>query len=119
MSASTLWHLRTFHPARGGEVSEVLPGARPRTAPKSTWARGLVRRLTPLPAIAAVFAIQAAAGAGPVLVFPLYLTIILLTALQLSRTDSLATAALSAIAILIPNLVRGDQPADMAPALLL
>jgi PAS domain S-box-containing protein len=79
----------------------------------------LVHRITPLVAIAAVYAIQAAAGAGPVLVFPLYLTVILLTALQLSRLESLATAALSAIAILIPNLVRGDQPGDMAPALLL
>jgi PAS domain S-box-containing protein len=79
----------------------------------------LVHRITPLVAIAAVYAIQAAAGAGPVLVFPLYLTVILLTALQLSRLESLATAALSAIAILVPNLVRGDQPGDMAPALLL
>jgi PAS domain S-box-containing protein len=79
----------------------------------------LVHRITPLVAIAAVYAIQATAGAGPVLVFPLYLTVILLTALQLSRLESLATAALSAIAILIPNLVRGDQPGDMAPALLL
>ena len=73
----------------------------------------------PFAAIAAVYAVQAAAGAGPVLVFPLYLTIILLTALQLSRTESFATAGLSAIAILIPSLVRGDQPGDLAPALLL
>jgi PAS domain S-box-containing protein len=97
----------------------VLPGARPRTAPKPKLARGLVRRLTPLTAIAAVFAIQAAAGAGPVLVFPLYLTIILLTALQLTRIESLATAVLAAIGILIPSLVSADQPADTAPAILL
>jgi PAS domain S-box-containing protein len=98
----------------------VLPGVRPRTAPKPTWARGLVRRLTPLTAIAAVFAIQAAAGAGPVLAFPLYLTIILLTSLQLTRMESLATAALAAIAILIPSLLgSGNQPVDIAPAILL
>ena len=53
------------------------------------------------------------------LVFPLYLTVILLTALQLSRTESLAAAALSAIALLIPALVRSDQPGDLTAALLL
>jgi len=79
----------------------------------------MARRLTPLTAIVAVFAVQAAAGAGPVLVFPLYLTIILLTALQLTRMEALATAILAATAILIPNLVGSDQPADLAPALLL
>ncbi len=97
----------------------MLPGARPRTAPKPSWTLGLVRRLTPLAAVAAVFGIQVAAGAGPVLVFPLYLTVILLTALQLSRIDSLATALLSATAILIPALVGDGQPGDMAPSLLL
>jgi len=97
----------------------VVPGARPRTAPKqSAWTLALVRRLTPLAAVAAVFAIQTAAGAGPVLVFPLYLTVILLTALQLSRTESLATAALSTIAILIPAFVDG-RTGDVTPALLL
>jgi PAS domain S-box-containing protein len=78
-----------------------------------------VRRATPFAAIAAVFAVEAAAGAGPVLAFPLYLTIILLTALQLSRTESLATAVLAAIAILIPPSVSGDQPNDIATAVLL
>jgi len=97
----------------------VLPGARSRTASKPPWVRGLVRRLTPLTAIVAVFVVQAAAGAGPVLVFPLYLTIILLTALQLTRMEALATAILAATAILIPSLVGSDQPADLAPALLL
>jgi PAS domain S-box-containing protein len=53
-----------------------------------------------------------------VLVFPLYLTVILLTALQLSRIESLATAALSAIAILIPTFVDG-RTGDLTPALLL
>ena len=72
----------------------------------------------PFAAIAAVYAVQAAAGAGPVLVFPLYLTIILLTALQLSRTESLATAGLAAIAIIIPSFVKGDQPGDLAAAVL-
>ena len=78
-----------------------------------------MRRATPFAAIAAVFAVEAAAGAGPVLAFPLYLTIILLTALQLSRTESLATAGLAAIAILIPPLVSANQPSDLATAVLL
>jgi PAS domain S-box-containing protein len=78
-----------------------------------------VRRATPFAAIAAVFAVQAAAGAGPVLAFPLYLTIILVSAIQLSRIESLETAVLSAIALITPTLVRGDPPTDVATATLL
>jgi PAS domain S-box-containing protein len=97
----------------------VLPGANPRNAPKPSWTVSLVRRATPFFAVAAVFAVQVAAGAGPVLAFPLYLTVILLTALQLSRVESLAAAFLAAIGILIPSVVGGGLPGDMAPALLL
>jgi PAS domain S-box-containing protein len=79
----------------------------------------LVRRATPFFAIAAVFAVQVAAGAGPVLAFPLYLTVILLTALQLSRVESLATAFLAANAILIPSVVGGGSLGDIAAAMLL
>jgi len=118
MAASTLWNLRTFHPARGGEVTGVSPGTLPLAA-RPWWTKSLVRRATPFAAIAAVFAVQAAAGAGPVLAFPLYLTIILLTALQLSRLESLETAVLSAIALIIPTLVKGDPPGDVATAMLL
>jgi PAS domain S-box-containing protein len=78
-----------------------------------------VRRATPFAAIVAVFAVQAAVGAGPVLAFPLYLTVILLTALQLSRTDSLAAGGLAAIATLVPTLVGGGQPGEVVPATLL
>ena len=97
----------------------MLPGARPRNAPKPSWTVSLVRGATPFFAIAAVFAVQVAAGAGPVLAFPLYLTVILLTALQLSRVESLATAFLAAIAIVMPSVLGGELPSDMAPALLL
>jgi PAS domain S-box-containing protein len=97
----------------------VLPGANPRNAPKPSWTVSLVRRATPFFAVAAVFAVQVAAGAGPVLAFPLYLTVILLTALRLSRVESLAAAFLAAIGILIPAVVGGGLPGDMAPALLL
>jgi PAS domain S-box-containing protein len=119
LGAGTLGSLRTFHPARGGEVSEVLPAADPRNAAKPSWTVGLVRGATPFFAIAAVFAVQVAAGAGPVLAFPLYLTVILLTALQLSRSASLGTAVLAAVAILTPSLVGGGLPGDLTPALLL
>ncbi|HXB03604.1 MAG TPA: PAS domain S-box protein, partial [Candidatus Angelobacter sp.] len=78
-----------------------------------------MRRATPFFAIAAVYAIQVAAGAGPVLAFPLYLTVILLTALQLSRLESLATGLLAALAILMPSVLGGGLPSDLAPALLL
>ncbi|HEY8802495.1 MAG TPA: hypothetical protein VIN00_05415, partial [Candidatus Dormibacteraeota bacterium] len=93
-----------------------MPETSPRTVSSSL--RGLARRVAPFVGIAAVFAVQAAAGAGPVLAFPLYLTVILLTALQLSRTESLATAVLSAIAILLPT-VFGGQRLDVATAALL
>jgi len=97
----------------------VLPAADPRNAAKPSWTVSLVRRATPFFAIAAVFAVQIAAGAGPVLAFPLYLAVILLTALQLGRLESLATALLAAVAILIPSLVGGGLPGELPPALLL
>jgi PAS domain S-box-containing protein len=83
------------------------------------WGGELVRRATPFAAIAAVFAVGALAGAGPVLVFPLYLTVILLTALLRGRPESLATAGLAAVAILIPPLSSADQSSNMASAALL
>ena len=79
-----------------------------------------MRRSTPFVAIAAVYAVQVAAGAGPVLAFPLYLTVILLTALQLSRLVSLATAVLAALALLVPAMIGGGSvTGDIEPALLL
>src|SRR5260370_37016514 len=118
-AAGALGSLRTFQPARGGEVLEVLPAARPRNAPKPSWTVSLVRRATPFFAIAAVYAIQVSAGAGPVLAFPLYLTVILLTALQLSRVESLATAFLAAIAILVPSVVGRDRRPGVLLAIVL
>jgi PAS domain S-box-containing protein len=94
----------------------VLPGP---DAPAAPLSRGLVRRATPFAAIAAIFAIQALADTGPVLAFPLYLTVVLLAALQVSRTESIATAALAAVAILIRPIVTGDQASDVATAVLL
>lgn len=89
------------------------------SAPASVWTRKLARRATPFAAVAVIFAIQAVADASPVLAFPLYLAVVVLTALAANRTESIAAATLAAIAILIPPLVRGAQPSEIAPALLL
>jgi PAS domain S-box-containing protein len=78
-----------------------------------------VRRATPFVAIVAVFALQLATGAGPVLVLPLYLTVVLLSSLRLARAESLAGAWIAAIAIVVPPLLRPDRSADIAPAALL
>ncbi len=78
-----------------------------------------MRRATPFVAVAAIFGIQALADASPVLAFPLYLAVVLLAALQVSRIESVAAATLAAIAILIRPLVTGAQASDMAPAVLL
>ena len=81
--------------------------------------RGLVRRATPFLAIAAVIAVQAGAGLQPVLAFPFYLGVVLLSALYLGRIDSLAAAVLAAAGILAPSIVTGDRSSDAAAALLL
>jgi PAS domain S-box-containing protein len=82
----------------------------------------LVRRATPFFALAAVILVQALAGLSPVLAFPLYLAIVLLTALSLSRAYSLVVAGLAAIGILAAAGAgaSGDLPAAvlLAAALL-
>jgi PAS domain S-box-containing protein len=70
-------------------------------------------------AVAAIFALQALTDATPVIAFPLYLTVVLLAALQPSRAASVAAATLAAIGILTRPLVSGGQASDMAPAVLL
>jgi len=79
----------------------------------------LVRRATPFLAIATVIAVQAGAGLQPVLAFPFYLGVVLLSALYLGRIDSLAAAVLAAAGILAPSIVTGDRSSDAAAALLL
>ncbi|HYM95753.1 MAG TPA: PAS domain S-box protein, partial [Candidatus Sulfotelmatobacter sp.] len=78
-----------------------------------------MRRIAPFAAIAVVFALAALADADPVLAFPLYLVIVLMASLQLTRTESLAAATLAAIAILIRPVFLGGAGPDMAPAVLL
>ena len=95
----------------------MLPGPRPRPELKPNRTRGLVRRATPFLAIAAVIALQAALGERPVLVFPLYLGAVLLTAIYASRPDSLLAAVLAAIGVSAPSILRGTAPSDIEEAL--
>jgi PAS domain S-box-containing protein len=79
----------------------------------------LVGRATPFLAIAAVIAVQAGAGLQPVLAFPFYLGVVLLSALYLGRIDSLAAAAFAAAGILAPSIFTGDRSSAASAALLL
>src|SRR3981081_1061127 len=78
ISNRTLCVLRTFQPARGGEALGVLPGRGPRLEVMPLGTRGMVRRITPSLAIAAVFAVAIATGAPGLLGFPLFLVVVLL-----------------------------------------
>jgi PAS domain S-box-containing protein len=80
------------------------------------WTRILVRRATPFAAIAAVLAVQALAGAPPVVAFPLYLAVVLVVALQRDRVESVAVAASTAAALVLIPLIEAS---DVAAALLL
>ncbi len=85
---------------------------------KPNRTRGLVRRATPILAIAVVIALQTGLGLPPVLVFPLYLLIVLLTAFYSSRIDSLFCAVLAAIGVSAPAMLGGTSD-DLAVPLLL
>src|SRR2546430_6411684 len=114
-SADRLCVLRTFHTARGGEASGVGPGTETRQPARgSSRTRVLARRATPFAAVAAVFAVQALAQAEPVVAFPLYLTIVLLVALQPDRVQSLTVAAIAALAVMIRPLAAHRGAAGIA-----
>ena len=85
---------------------------------KPNRTRGLVRRATPIIAIAAVIAAQAGLGLAPVLVFPLYLLIVLLTAFYSSRLDSLVCAALAAAGVAATAILAGGANEVAVPLLL-
>src|SRR5436309_70323 len=116
MAADTLCLLRTFHPARGGEASGVMPGSGP--LPMS-WTRILVRRATPYVAVAAILAVQALARTDAVVAFPLYLTVVLVVSLQQERAEAFAVAAVAAVAVVIPPLATSAGTSDVASAILL
>ena len=86
---------------------------------KPNRTRGLVRRATPFFATGVVIALQAALGIDPVVVFPLYLGIVLLTAVDASRIASLTVAVIAAIGISAPPILTGDGSIAVAVVLLL
>jgi PAS domain S-box-containing protein len=94
----------------------VSPASRP---PFAALSRRLVRPGTPFAAVALVFALQILAGAGPVLAFPVYLAITLVSALQLGRRASIGSSVLGAAAILADPLWRGATASEVGSALLL
>jgi PAS domain S-box-containing protein len=73
----------------------------------------------PFAAVAAIFAVQAIAGAGPVLAFPLYLAVILVTALQFKPAPSVTIAAGAALALLVAPVLVGGSASDVSQAVLL
>src|SRR5947209_19435045 len=105
-----------MNPARGGEGSGVLPGAGPQA---TSWTRVVVQRATPFAVVAAIFAVQALADAQPVVAFPLYLAVALLVALQPNRAQSIAVAAVGALALVIRPLATGEPASSVAAGFLL
>ena len=77
-----------------------------------------MRRGTPFAALAAIFAVQALADAQSVVAFPLYLAVVLVVALQQNRAESIAVAAVAAMAVLVRPIATGDA-SEVAPAVLL
>jgi PAS domain S-box-containing protein len=73
----------------------------------------------PFAAVAAIFAVQAIAGAGPVLAFPLYLAVILVAALQFKPAPSVTIAAVAALALLVAPVLVGGSASDVSQAVLL
>ena len=92
----------------------------PGTGPQPTsWTRILVRRATPFAALAAIFAVQTLANAAPVVAFPLYLTVVLIVALQDNRAESTAVAVVAGMAVLFGPVIVTGPASDIAPAALL
>jgi PAS domain S-box-containing protein len=86
---------------------------------KPNRTRGLVRRATPFFATGVVIALQAGLGIDAVIVFPLYLGIVLLTAVSASRLASLTVAFIAAIGISASPILTGDGSSAVAIVLLL
>ncbi|HVH64326.1 MAG TPA: ATP-binding protein [Candidatus Dormibacteraeota bacterium] len=78
-----------------------------------------MRRVTPFAAVAAIFALQVLTNIGPVVAFPLYLAVVLVTALQRSRLESTALALIAAVAILSWSLIVNVDVANISGAAVL
>src|SRR5438445_625015 len=108
--------LRTFQPARGGEAFGVLPGSRPRPYGVPMKTQSLVRRATPFVGIAAVFAVAVATGAAELLAFPLFLVVVISSALFDDRAQLLTVGAAASLAVLILSVIHLGPTSDLATA---
>lgn len=73
----------------------------------------------PFAALAAIFVLQALTDAAPVMAFPLYLTVVLVVALQHERSESFAVAVVAAMAVAFRPLVLGQNAGEVAGAVVL
>ena len=73
----------------------------------------------PFAGVAIAFAVQVLGSTGPVIAFPLYLAVVMLCALQLSRVETSIVAVVAAVAIAVKPLVLASQSADAMAAILL
>jgi len=94
----------------------VSPAPRP---PFAALSRRLVRSGTPFGAVALILAFQLLAGTGPVLAFPLYLAVTLVSAMQLGRGVSIGSSLFASVAILIEPLGHGRLGSEVGSAVLL
>src|SRR5260370_36480485 len=111
LSALTLCVLRTFHPARGGEVYGVLPGRGPGHGVVLSRTPGLARRAIPFVAIAALLSIALGTGAASLLVFPLFVIVALPVALFDDEAQLIAVGVAAAAATAIG---KGAPPGPLS-----
>ncbi|HWO44121.1 MAG TPA: PAS domain S-box protein, partial [Methylomirabilota bacterium] len=78
--------------------------------------QSLVRRATPFLGIAAVFAVATATGAPELLAFPLFLIVVISSALFDNRAQLLAVGGVATLAVLILSLIHLGPTSNLATA---
>jgi PAS domain S-box-containing protein len=78
--------------------------------------QSLVRRTTPFLGIAAVFAVAAATGAPELLAFPLFMIVVISSALFDDRAQLLAVGGVAALAILVLSVTHLGPTSNLATA---
>ena len=78
--------------------------------------QSLVRRATPFLGIAAVFAVATATGAPELLAFPLFLIVVISSALFDNRAQLLAVGGVATLAILVLSVIHLGQTSNLATA---
>jgi PAS domain S-box-containing protein len=78
--------------------------------------QSLVRRATPFLGIAAVFAVAAATGAPELLAFPLFLIVVISSALFDDRSQLLAVSGVATLAILVLSVIHLGPTSNLATA---